>query len=203
MGFLVPPCCAHRPLSLSLSLSQAWKVFTLTLDLGAVVGQPGASALTKDFRTPRLSFLYLPPASDPLPQMTAAGPAPAGWCCRRTFQPEPNPFCQADCEWGLQKSADCSSPAGGKTEKDTAVDGGRPPCLPDTGKAVQFPGPFSTLRDGAFILSPHGRCSSQEQRPRLRHCSAQTARRMQCSKMPFFRARLLISSLSNLSEGGW
>lgn len=96
---------------LFLSLSQAWKAFALTLDLGTVVGQPRASGLTKVFRFLWLSLLHLPRASNPLTQMTAAGPAPLVLCHCRIFQPEPNPFCQPTASRDLRKSSDSNSPA--------------------------------------------------------------------------------------------
>lgn len=96
----VPLCCTHGPLSLSL---KAFKVFTLTLALGIVVKQPQASGLSKGFRSPWLSLLHLPPASNALLQMTAAGPATLGLGCCRMFQLEPNPNCQAHCKWRLQE----------------------------------------------------------------------------------------------------
>lgn len=100
------------------------------------------------------------------------------------------------------KSSDCNSAARGETEKDTAVDGGWIPRLTAAVRAVQFLGPFSILHDGVFLLLPHCRVQPLEQRPRLSNCSVQTARRMECSKMPFFSFWLLISSLSSLSDGG-
>lgn len=96
----VPLRRAHRPSSHACSTLESTHT-----DRG--LGPSGwvAAGLwtNKGFRSPWLSLPHLLPGSNPLTQMTAAGPAPIGWCHCRMFQPERNPFCQADCQGRLEE----------------------------------------------------------------------------------------------------